>query len=530
MIERTVFLNGKVFRADAARTWARAVAVEGERVVAVGDESDMEPYLSGAELVDLSGRLLTPGFTDAHVHPHHGGAKLLACNLLDLTDGTAALEEISRYASQSNEPWVLGGGWSQDWFPSGCPSAVILDEVVSDRPTFLTNRDGHGAWVNSLALQLAGVDASTPDPPDGRIERLPDGSPQGTLHEGAMDLVAEVAPPETPQQSEQALRRGQAHLLAHGITGWFDAWVDEPLHQAYLTLAGRGELAGSVVAALWWDRDAGIEQLERLIEWRRQEAPGYRPKAVKLMLDGVAENFTASMLEPYEEVGGTGVDMIDPAHLKEAVAALDGSGFQCHFHAIGDAAVRHALDSVEAARVANGWSGSRHSISHLQVIHPDDIPRFHRLGVAANAQPLWACEDGYQEELTRPFLGPDRSDRQYPFGSLARAGATLVGGSDWSVSTCDVMAQVHVASTRLPVEGEHEPLGPGEAIDPVTALAAFTAGSAWHNGDERSRGTVAEGNLADLVVLDRDPFVEGSFGETSVDMVMVRGTFREEQG
>lgn len=525
MAERLVFLNGKVFVADAARSWARAVAVEGERIAAVGQEADMWPFLAGAEIVDLEGRLLTPGFTDAHVHPHHGGAKLLGCNLLDVEDADGALRAIGDHAAaHPRVDWIQGGGWSQDWFERACPSAAALDAVVGDRPVFLTNRDGHGAWVNSVALQRAGITSDTADPPDGRIERLPDGSPQGTLHEGAMKLVEQVMPPESGEETEAALLRGQDHLVSHGITGWFDAWVDEPLHRAYRNLAGRDRLIGSVVGALWWDRELGMEQIERLREWRGETAPWYRPEAVKLMLDGVIENFTASMLEPYEQVGGSGVDMIDPSHLNEIVVALDAAGFQCHFHAIGDAAVRSALDSVEAARATNGWTAQRHSISHLQVIHPSDVPRFHRLGVIANAQPLWACEDGYQEDLTRPFLGTDRSDRQYPFASLVAAGATLVGGSDWSVSTCDVMSQLHVATTRLPVgDDRQEPLGGGERIDPVTALAAYTAGSAWHNGDEASRGTVAAGNLADLVVLDRDPFIDGSFGETCVDLVLARG-------
>lgn len=534
MAERIVFSNGKVFTADAARSWARAVAVEGERIVAVGDERDVAEYVAGAEVVDLEGRLLTPGFTDAHVHPHHGGAKLLTCNLLDATDLDEARRVIADYAGRhADREWVTGGGWSQDWFPDACPPAALLDDLVPDRPAFLTNRDGHGGWANSVALARAGVTAATTDPDDGRIERLHDGSPQGTLHEGAMALIEAAMPTETDDEVEAALARGQQHLLEFGITGWMDAWVEEPLHRAYRRLAERGDLVGSVVGALWWDRSLGLDQIDRLEEWRAQAAPGYRPHAVKLMLDGVVENFTAAMLEPYDIVGGTGIDMIEPDDVKQAVARLDAAGFQCHFHTIGDAAVRNALDAVEAARIENGWSGRRHSISHIQVVHPTDIPRFHRLGVVANAQPFWACEDGYQAGLTQPYLGRERSGWQYPFGSLVRAGAMLAGGSDWSVSTCDVMAQVHVATTRLPVgDTEYEPLGPEERIDPVTALAAYTAGSAWHNHDDRIRGTVSVGNVADLVVLDRDPFVGGSFDETHVDMVLARGrvVHRKEAG
>ncbi len=534
MSQRTILLNGRIFTADAARTWARAVAVEGDRIVAVGNESDVAAHTAGADVVDMEGRLLTPGLTDAHVHPHGGGALLLGCNLLEASGRHEALSIVAEYARGNPDvAWIKGGGWSQDWFERACPPAADLDEAVGDRPVFLTNRDGHGAWVNSRALAVAGVTAATPDPEDGRIERLIDGSPQGTLHEGAMSLVEGAMPPATDDDVEAALLEGQRHLLRLGITGWLDAWVEQPLHDAYRRLGESGRLRGSVLAALWWDRAGGIEQIERLRVWREQRAPGYRPHAVKLMLDGVMENFTASMLEPYHEVGGAGIDMIDPRFLQEVVTALDEEGFQCHFHAIGDAAVRHALDAVEAARIANGWSGLRHSIAHIQVIHPADIPRFHRLGAVANAQPLWACEDGYQEELTQPFLGPIRSSRQYPFASLVGSGAALVGGSDWSVSTCDVMAQIHVAVNRVPVQDRSRiPLVPSERLDPVTALAAFTAGSAWHNGDEMDRGVVRVGNLAELVLFDRDPFPDGSFGDTAVESVMVAGQWvdRKEVG
>lgn len=525
MLGRIVFLNGKVFTGDAARTWVRAVAVEDGRIVAVGHEADVSEYVSGADVVDLEGRLLTPGFVDGHVHPQHGGAKLISCNLLDAADGDQALRIVADYAEANpDREWITGGGWSQDWFPGACPSAATLDQVVPDRPVFLGNRDGHGAWANTEALRRAGIDADTTDPTDGRIERLDDGTPQGTLHEGAMALVEASMPGPTHDHVEASLRAGRDHLLAHGITGWHDAWVDAPLHQGYLALADRAELVGSVVAALWWDRSGDLDQIEELRRRRNEARPGYRPAAVKLMLDGVVENFTASMLEPYLSVGGTGIDMIERDRLKEIVTRLDSEGFQCHFHAIGDAAIRNALDAVEAARVSNGWTGLRHGISHLQVVHPADVPRFHRLGVAAVYQPFWACEDGYQEELTQPFLGPERTSWQYPFSDLVDSGATLVGGSDWSVSTCDVMRQVEVAISRRPPHDRHvDPLQESQRIDPVTALSAFTAGSAWFNGEDAHRGSVAVGNLADLVVLDRDPFVDGPFGDARVEMTFVGG-------
>jgi predicted amidohydrolase YtcJ len=525
-----VFVNGPVFGADTVGATARAVAIGGGRIVAVGGEREVTGLVRpGTEVVDLAGRMLLPGFQDAHVHPQMGGLYLLRCDLLNVAGASDALRAIAAYAADHPEGWIRGGGWKYEWFEHGTPPAVELDRMTGDRPAYLRVSDGHSAWVNGAALRAAGIDASTPDPPDGRIERLADGSPQGTLHEGAMRLVERVMPPESAEDLERALLTGGRHLVELGITAWHDAWVGPELHEAYRSLAGRGELSGTARAALWWDRDRGREQIEELAVRRAEGAEGYRPEAVKLMLDGVCENFTASMLEPYLDgegrpTDGHGIDMIDPGELLEIVRELDRFGFQCHFHAIGDAAVRHALDAVEAARIANGWWDARHTIAHLQVIHPDDLPRFRRLGVVANLQPLWAQVEPAMTELTIPFLGEPRAGRQYPFGSLRREGAVLAMGSDWPVSTADVMAQVHVAVRRTTPGDDRAPMFlPDERLDLPTALASFTAGSAFVNHLSADRGGVATGKVADLVVLDGDPFEAGSPADVRVEMTLVGG-------
>jgi hypothetical protein len=257
---------------------------------------------------------------------------------------------------------------------------------------------------------------------------------------------------------------------------------------------------------------------------------------VKLMLDGVVENHTASMVEPYFSVDGSvtdnrGIDFIDPGQLREIVTELDRRGFSCHFHAIGDAAVRSALDGVEAARLANGWSRSRHHISHIQIVDPSDIPRFRRLGVTANAQALWAQNGVDQAVLTMPFLGETRSGWQYPFGSLLRAGATFAMGSDWGVSTADVMDQIDTAVTRLNHDEPDLPShNPGERISFLDGLAGFTAGSAYVNHRDDVSGTLAVGMLADLVLLDRDPMAGGTIRDTSVAMTFVGGEVVFEEG
>jgi predicted amidohydrolase YtcJ len=526
-----VFVNGPVFTADPARSFARSLAVEGDSIVAVGSESETSDRIGpGTRVIDLAGRLLTPGFQDAHVHPTSSGLDLLRCSFAGCDNAEDALAYIAGYASRHPEAeWITGAGWQQVWFSRGCPPREALDAVVPDRPVLLYNADGHGAWVNSVALALAGIDAATPDPEDGRIERGPGGEPQGTLHEGAADLVERHVPAETEADRREGLLAGQRYLLSKGVTAWQDAHVDLEAHRLYRSIAGSGDLIGTALGALWWDRRLGWDQIEDLEQMRSEPLGRYRPVSVKLMLDGVVENNTASMLEPYFDLAGrltenTGIDFIDPAELKAVVTELDRRGFSCHFHAIGDAAVRNGLDSVEAARVANGWSNARHHISHLQVVHPADVPRFRRLGVTANAQALWAQDGADQAELTLPYLGAERARLQYPFGSLLRSGATMAMGSDWGVSTADVMAQIDTAVTRLNHdEPDLPPLDDRERITVLDGLCAFTAGSAYVNHRDDVSGSLTVGRLADLVVLARDPTVGGPILGTSVAMTLVSG-------
>ena len=526
-----VFVNGAVFTADAARSWCRAVAVEGGRIVAVGDDREIAEHIgTGTDVVDLGGRLLLPGFQDAHCHPVTSGLELLGLAMLGIETRSESLEAVAAYvAAHPEKEWILGGGWSMGAFPGGTPVREDLDAIVPDRPVFLTNRDGHGAWVNSRALEIAGVDDGTPDPPDGRIERRPDGTPAGTLQEGAMALVQRHQPPTTEEEWRAALEAGQRYMLDLGITGWQDASVESDVEGAYRWAASNGELRARVVGCLWWERDRGAEQIEELTE-RRGVTGRFSPTTVKLMLDGVAENFTASMLEPYLDAEGRpserrGIDFIDPDRLGAYVAALDAAGFQCHFHAIGDRAVRSALDAVAAARGANGWNDLRHHVAHIQVVHPDDLPRFRRLGVAANAQPLWAQHEEYQRDLTIPYLGEPRWRWQYPFASLIRQGAQLAVGSDWGVSTADPWKILEVAVRRIDPENRGaDPFLPDERLDLPGALAAATAGSAWVNHLDAETGTIEIGKLADLVVADRNPFEAlDAIGDTRTATTLIEG-------
>lgn len=517
-----VFTGGPVFTANTVRSRASAVAVRAGRIVAVGGDDVRELVGPSTELVDLRGRMLIPGFQDAHVHPVWGGLDMLRCDLSELGTAAEYLEAIAGYvADHASDEWILGGGWQMSAFPGGTPTAAALDAVTGERPAFFPNRDGHGAWVNSAALRLAGIDRETPDPADGRIERDADGTPSGTLHEGAMALVNRLLPEEPLERLTDALLLGQRYLHSFGITAWQDAIVGsygdagDP-GPAYLRAAADGTLTARVVGAIWWDRTQGLEQIPSILERRdRYRAGRFAATSVKVMQDGVAENFTAAMLEPYCDGHGhftdnSGISFVDPAVLAEAVPILDAEGFQVHFHAIGDRAVRECLDAVERAIALNGRSDNRHHIAHIQVVHPEDVPRFRELGVAANMQSLWATYEPQMVQLTLPFLGEPRSAWQYPFGDLLRAGAVLAAGSDWSVSTPDPMAAIHTAVNRTAApgheEGEYDAFLPEQAIDLATSLTAYTAGSAWVNHLDDVTGTIEVGKLADLVVLDRDPF------------------------
>jgi predicted amidohydrolase YtcJ len=543
-----LIVGAPVYTADPARPLADAVAVRGGRIAAVGPERDLAGLRGPAtRVLRLAGGLVLPGFQDAHVHTAAGGLELGQCDLHEVEpDGYPAA--VAAYAAgHPDVGWVLGGGWVMDAFGVAGPHRATLDAVVADRPVYLESTDGHSAWVNRRALELAGITRATPDPPRGRIERDAAGEPTGTLHEAAMDLVDDLTPQPDQAEWEAAIERGQAHLHALGVTAWQDAAVSPAMLAAYRAIAERGRLSGRVVAALRWEVEAGPAQLPDLVQRRREtEGPGDRPPgardgrerpgglragAVKIFADGVFENRTAAMLAPYLDGDGRptanhGIGMLVADELARVVTALDAEGFDVHVHAIGDRAVRDTLDAFEAAAAANFRRDARHQIAHLQFVHPDDRPRFRRLGVVANAQPFWSCLDGYMRELTLPFLDPERAGWQYPWASLRRAGAVLAFGSDWTVSTANPLEEIEVATNRVaPDDRDGEPFLPAERVDLPTALDAFTSGSAYALRLEAGTGSVTPGKLADLAILDRDPFdpAAGPVGDARVLATLVEG-------
>ena len=534
-----VFRGGAVYTVDAERSWAEALAVRDGRIVFVGNDEDAAAWIgSQSRLIELEGRMVVPGFQDAHIHPISGGIEALSCDLNDADEVEQYLAIVRQCVEdRPGDGWFTGGGWSMSAFgPGALASKALLDEIVSDRPVYLPSQDGHSAWVNSRALEIAGITAATPDPADGRIDRDPaSGEAIGSLQEGAMDLVAAHLPPVTLEDRVNGLRHSIRMLNAYGITAIQDASVEDADLQAYAALDGVGELSLRVVAAQWWEREQGLEQIAGMRQRREQYTRGrVNAGSVKIMQDGVMENYTAAMLDPYLVEGSPrGIPMIEPEFLKEAVAALDAEGFQVHFHAIGDAAVRQSLDAVEHALERNGDRDLRHHISHLELIHADDIARFAALNVVANFQPLWAYPDEYITELTVPFIGPERAQWLYPIGSVLESGGTIAFGSDWSVSTANPFAQMEVAVRRAdPLDDDDgEVLLPGQTIALADAIAAFTINAAFVNRLENETGSLEVGKAADLAVLDRNLFEIDAheLSATEVVMTMIAGEIVYEQ-
>jgi predicted amidohydrolase YtcJ len=529
-----ILTGAPVYTMDAVRSWQEAVAITDGVITAVGFRDDITSLAGpGTRVLDVTGCLVLPGFQDAHSHPPEGGLAQLQCDLHDLSDRREYLEAVRSYAKDHpDEEWIRGDGWAMPAFPGGTPHRTDLDAIESDRPVVLVNRDGHGSWVNSKALELAGVTASTPDPIDGRIERDDDG-PTGALHEGAMDLVTRVMPAITQAELEEGVLVAQRQLHALGITAWQDARVEETPLAAYRALLDRGELSARVVLSLLWDHRHDEAQIEGLIQRREMGTHAtMAANTIKIFQDGVVENFTAAMTESYLDgagspTGQSGLSMVPPDDLNRIVTLLDARGFQVHFHAIGDRAVREALDAVEAAWGANGRRDARHHIAHIQLIHPDDIARFRKLGVVANAQPFWACEEAQMRDLTIPFLGPRRVNWQYPFASLRRAGATIAFGSDWPVSTPNPLLEMDVAINRTcPEEPSAPSFLPEQALDLPTCLAAFTVGAAYVNRLDALSGSIEVGKQGDLCVLDRNLFElqpDEHLGDASVLLTLIDG-------
>ncbi|QZY51705.1 amidohydrolase [Leucobacter tenebrionis] len=508
-------VNGRVFD-GRVRTASTAVAVQNGRIVEVGTDTAVLAHRGPrTRVIDARAGAILPGFVDAHAHAAFAGVERLSLDLTsaDSVDGTVEL--IARAAAALDaagdpDAWLTGGGWSHELFEH--PTRQMLDEIAPDRPIALSDAGHHTLWVNSRALEIAGIDRDTPQPANGHVYHDQHGEPTGYLNEGGVELLAPYIPAATVEEMTAGLLEAQRYLWSLGVTGWHEAILGEfngkaDCTPAYLAAISDGSLRSRVSGALWIPAGTTLAEVPALVEHfeRRRaenEAAGLPSSTCKAMVDGVPQGETAALLDPYCSHPHTGELHIDAETMCELAIRLDARGFALHLHVMGDRGTRVALDAIEAARRANG-PGPRHHLAHLSMIAPDDTRRFGALGVTANIQGLWATTDPSMIAV----VGEERSARSYPFRELVESGADLAMGSDWPVSLADPWQAIHVAVNRAHPFGPAAglpPLDPSQALTLVEALAAYTSGSA--SLVLGAAGRVSVGERADLVVATEDPF------------------------
>ncbi len=507
-----------VTRIENAVVWAGIAGADGD------EESDVVAFdhsgilalgegarsLSADTVVDAAGGFVAPAFRDGHVHALLGGIEQALAPVREQSSPQEIAAAVGRWAREHPEvEWVRGEGFDHSLAPGGIFHAAWLDAEVPDRPVVVRATDYHTVWVNSEALRRVGYDAHTAQPHDGEIVSDEQGSPVGTLREwGAWRPVYDLLPPMTRDQALAALSVASAAFASAGLVWVQDAWVESRDVDAWLAAAEEGVLDFRADLGLWCDPNTWREQLADFVASRERvaaAAPGrLSATTVKFFADGVIESGTGAMLEPYCDCPhSTGLPNWDRVELNAAVAAVDALGFSPHIHAIGDAAVRMALDAVEHADHVNGPRDRRATIAHVQLVDPADLGRFAQLGVIANFEPYWAKYDDSQIELTAPRLGEDRTDRQYLMRTILETGAPVSFGSDWPVTTHAPLAGIQVAVTRQRSEGG-DPWMPAERLTVVQALTAYTSGVARQAGDPRG-GVLRPGARSDVVLLAQDP-------------------------
>lgn len=511
-----VMRGGRVHTMDEKRTVASAIALRGDRIVAVGTDAEITRYVGAkTEVINLNGRMVLPGFIDTHIHSAGGSQDIGKCSM---GDAPLSIDEI-RAAVQdciANSPPAAAGEWLQ--VVSVNPAGLVmnkadLDRMLADRPMMLQGSDHHTAWVNSAGLALTGVTAATPDPAGGSIERDARGQPTGFFKDGAIDLISAVIPDLTLAQHVERAKLALAQHNSFGITSIQDPLASPEILAVYAALEKEKALSLRVRADLASEVGDDEAEISRLKALRSQYASGHprlRVEGVKIFADGVIEypTQTAALLKPYRDDTGRpttnyGGRYFDQAVLNRYVTRLDAEGFSLHVHAIGDATTRAVLDAFDAAKKSNGSKDNRHQIAHLQLVDPADIPRFAPLGVIANMQLLWAIPDVYSIDALQPFIDATAFQYMYPAGSLKKAGAMLVGGSDWPVSTENPLLAIEHAVLRANPE-TGQVLNPAERVTLDDMLAAYTINAAKALKQESSTGSLEAGKQADLVVLDRD--------------------------
>lgn len=515
----TIIVNGKVYTVNPRQPWAQALALSDGRILAVGSNEEIERWRGPAtKVIDAGGHLVLPGFTDSHIHFLEGGLTLVELDLNDAHTPAAIEDLLKNYAkSHPGKGWIVGQGWAYDVFgATGLPDKRMLDRIFPERPVYFESFDGHSAWVNSKALAIVGITRRSPDPARGAIVRdARTGEPTGALKEDARHLVKRLIPIPTREKKLSALRKALALASQYGLVrvhaageppdtfgDFFDLDLFEQLRrEGELTLRfyisrviEPPELTPAVLASLEHARAHYHD------EW-------ISVGAAKFFLDGIIETHTAAMLEPYADDGKqSGSTLWAPQKFRQAVLELDRRGFQIFSHAIGDRAVREALDAYEQAAERNGRHDARHRIEHVETVSAEDVPRFARLGVVASMQPLHAYPDADTGVWIRN-VGHEREKLAFAWNSLERAGARLAFGSDWEVVTMNPWPGVQTAVTRQTDNGQ-PPGGwvPEQRVTLAQAIEAYTLGAAYAGHRETTEGSLEPGKVADLIIVSQNVF------------------------
>jgi predicted amidohydrolase YtcJ len=501
------FIGGTIW--CSAGVQATSLRIDNGRIVAI----DVQPQADD-EIIDLQGKFLAPAFMDGHAHPLFAGRQAQGPLVNGLQTVDEILAEVKRFADTNpDQPWIIGGAYEAAIVERGDFLATWLDQVVPDRPVVLRAVDHHTIWVNSKAIEAAGITATTPDPDGGTIARNPDGTARGTLREpSAMDLVMGKSPAATIEKDVEAIAWASQQYLDCGVTAATDAWIEPGMAEAYIAADKSGALHIDMNLFFlaqpdsWKERAASFVQLRKEIQDLGPKSL-LRANTIKIILDGALSSGTAALLEPYlDDPSSKGLLIWPDDLLLEAATHFDVQGFQLHLHAIGDAAVRQGLDLVEKLSTIAPRSDRRAVIAHAQLIHSSDMPRFAQLGVIANYQPLWMYLDPMNSKLIAPRIGDDRNNRQYQLASMIESGAQIAFGSDWPVTS-----QVPLEALAVPTHrqtADRQPANgwsPQESIGIEQSLTFYTQGVAHQNFNEDRFGAIAVGMQADLMILENNP-------------------------
>jgi predicted amidohydrolase YtcJ len=516
VIADQVFKNGAIYTVDSSRSWARAVAIKDSEIVHVGDDKQADAFIGPTtEVIDLGGKMMLPGFHDVHVHLYDGGMHTLKCDLWDcqtLDKTISRIEEYTQGQGPDAKGWIQCSGLQKT-----CADEVsrkILNKLAPERPIYILTFDGHSCRANSRALELAGIDKDTPDPPQGKIERRPGSrEPNGYLHDFAARMVKNAIPLPPLEERLEGLKSGIALAHQFGITSIIEPGADDTLMEPYLELSRRNALTLRVRASVspinWQPGAFGDEIYDFVAARSRYRREGIDVESVKMYIDGVLENGSAVLLGPYQDEALKGsAPFYTQEKLNRYITWIDSQDLQVHLHAIGDGGVRMALNAFEAAQRTNGKKNNRHHICHVQMIDPADVPRFAELGVVANFQALWGFPDPYVTDSGLAAVGKERLKRFYVIGSVHRSGGKIACGSDWFVSSLNPLDAIEVGIRRQdPHLPEGAPaLNPNEAVDLATMIEGYTINGAYLMHQDNEVGSIEIGKRADLIILDRNLF------------------------